>query len=53
MIKVRRIAHAVLETPEFERQIDHYERVIGLKAVHRGPNSAHLVTKIGQLALIF
>jgi catechol 2,3-dioxygenase-like lactoylglutathione lyase family enzyme len=52
MIKICRIAHATLETSEFDRQVDHYERVIGLRTVHRGPGAAYLATELGQLALI-
>jgi catechol 2,3-dioxygenase-like lactoylglutathione lyase family enzyme len=52
MIKVRRIAHLTLETSDFERQLDHYERVIGLRTIYREVGSAHLATKLGQLALI-
>jgi catechol 2,3-dioxygenase-like lactoylglutathione lyase family enzyme len=52
MIKAKRIAHLTLETPDLDRQLDHYERVIGLKTIHRDTNSAQLATKLGQLALI-
>jgi catechol 2,3-dioxygenase-like lactoylglutathione lyase family enzyme len=52
MIKARRIAHLTLETPELDRQLDHYERVIGLKTIHRDANAIHLATKLGQLAMI-
>ncbi len=52
MIKVSRIAHLALETSDFERQLDHYERVIGLRIVQRSPQTAYLVTKLGQLAVI-
>lgn len=52
MIKARRIAHLTLETPDLGRQLDHYERVIGLKTIHRDANAIHLATKLGQLAMI-
>jgi catechol 2,3-dioxygenase-like lactoylglutathione lyase family enzyme len=52
MIKISRIAHSKLETPELDRQIDHYERVIGLRTIHREPGAAYLATKLGQLALV-
>jgi catechol-2,3-dioxygenase len=35
MIKISRIAHLVLETGEFDRQLDHYKRVIGLRVIQR------------------
>ena len=52
MIKAKRIAHLTLETSDFSRQLDHYERVIGLKVIRSDANSAHLATKLGQLAMI-
>lgn len=52
MIKISRIAHATLETPDFDRQVDHYERVIGLRTLHREPGTVYLGTKLGQLALV-
>jgi catechol-2,3-dioxygenase len=52
MIKINRIAHLTLETSEFDSQLDHYERVIGLQIVHREPGAAYLATKLGQVALI-
>jgi catechol-2,3-dioxygenase len=52
MIKISRIAHLILETCEFDRQLDHYERVIGLRVIHREDGVAYLATKLGQLALI-
>jgi catechol 2,3-dioxygenase-like lactoylglutathione lyase family enzyme len=52
MIKARRIAHLTLETSDFDRQLDHYKRVIGLNVIHGDTNSAYLATKIGQLAVI-
>lgn len=52
MVKISRIAHLTLETSEFDRQVDHYERVIGLRTIHREPGTAYLATKLGQLALV-
>jgi catechol 2,3-dioxygenase-like lactoylglutathione lyase family enzyme len=52
MVKAKRIAHLTLETSDFARQIDHYERVIGLSPVRNGADTVYLTTKIGQLALI-
>jgi catechol 2,3-dioxygenase-like lactoylglutathione lyase family enzyme len=52
MIKISRIAHLTLATSDFDRQLDHYERVIGLRTVHRESGTAYLTTKLGQLALV-
>jgi catechol-2,3-dioxygenase len=52
MIKISRIALLTLETSEFDRQVDHYERVIGLQRIHRAPGVVFLATKLGQLTLV-
>src|ERR1700722_17149862 len=52
MIKVSRIAHLTLETSDFERQLAHYQHIIGLRPAYQADDSAHLVTKLGQLALV-
>lgn len=52
MIKVSRIAHITLETPDIERQLDYYQRVLGLDLAHRDANSAYLITKVGELAVV-
>jgi catechol 2,3-dioxygenase-like lactoylglutathione lyase family enzyme len=51
MIKVCRIGHASLDTPNLERQIDYYTQVNGLALVGRDKNKAFLATKVGQLAI--
>ena len=35
MLQVKRIGHATLTTPDLERQIDYYTRVVGLTVVAR------------------
>jgi catechol-2,3-dioxygenase len=52
MIKISRIAHLTLETSDFDRQLDHYERVIGLQTLHRDSGTVYLTTKLGQLAVV-
>ena len=52
MIKICRIAHITLETPDIERQLDYYQRILGLDLAHRDGNSAYLITKIGELAVV-
>jgi catechol 2,3-dioxygenase-like lactoylglutathione lyase family enzyme len=51
MIKVRRIGHATFETPDIDRQIDHYTQVVGLTLAAREKDRAFLATKTGQLVL--
>src|SRR5438105_3829118 len=51
MIKVCRIGHASFDTPDLERQIDHYTQVNGLALVGRDQGKAYLATRIGQLAV--
>ena len=52
MIKVSRIAHITLETPDIERQLDYYQRVLGLDLAHRDAAAAYLITKVGELAVV-
>jgi catechol 2,3-dioxygenase-like lactoylglutathione lyase family enzyme len=51
MIKVRRIGHATFETPDLERQIEHFTSVTGLVLAAREKDRALLTTRIGQLAI--
>ncbi len=51
MIKVRRITHATFETPDLERQIDHFTHVTGLALAAREKSRALLSSKLGQLVL--
>jgi catechol 2,3-dioxygenase-like lactoylglutathione lyase family enzyme len=51
MIKVRRLGHATLATPDLEKQVDYWTNVIGLQLVDRGKDHAYLATKLGQDAI--
>jgi catechol 2,3-dioxygenase-like lactoylglutathione lyase family enzyme len=51
MIKVTRIGHATLETPDLERQIDYFTNVIGLVLAERDGKRAYLATRVGDLAV--
>ena len=53
MIKVRRIGHATFETPDIDRQVDHYTQVVGLTVAAREKDRVFLATKTGQLVLQF
>ena len=48
MIQVKRLGHATFTTPNLERQIDYWTRVIGLQIVDRGKDHCILATKLGQ-----
>jgi len=52
MIQVRRLAHATLETPDMERQIDYYGNVIGLALTERTASRAIFSTHLGQEAIV-
>ena len=52
MIKVCRIGHVTLETPDIDRQLDYYQRVLGLHLADRDRHSASLATKIGEVVVI-
>ncbi|MGZ3358266.1 MAG: VOC family protein, partial [Xanthobacteraceae bacterium] len=52
MLQVKRIGHATLTTPDLERQLDYYTRVVGLSTVAREKNRAILATKPGQEVIV-
>jgi catechol 2,3-dioxygenase-like lactoylglutathione lyase family enzyme len=51
MIKVRRLGHATLSTPDLDAQIDYYSRVLGLRVTERSNDRAFLATKQGLEAI--
>jgi catechol 2,3-dioxygenase-like lactoylglutathione lyase family enzyme len=51
MIKVRRLGHATLTTPDIERQLAYYIDIVGLTLVERGKDRAFLATKLGLEAV--
>ena len=51
MIKVRRLGHATLTTPDIERQIAYYTDVVGLALVDRSGRRAVFATKLGLEAV--
>src|SRR5262249_12754181 len=52
MLQVKRIGHATLTTPDLERQLDYYTRVVGLSTVAKEKDRAILATKPGQEAIV-
>ena len=51
MIKIRRLGHATLSTPDIEAQVDYYARVLGLSLIEQTPDRAFLATKQGLEAI--
>ena len=51
MIKPRRIGHATFETPDLQKMIDYYTKVMGLVLAEREKDRAFLTTQIGLLAI--
>ena len=52
MIKVSRLGHLTLETPDIERQLDYYHRVMGLQVIARDDRRVFLGTRVGELAVV-
>ncbi len=52
MLQVKRIGHATLTTPDLERQLDYYTRVVGLSVVAKEKSRAVLATKAGQEVVV-
>jgi catechol 2,3-dioxygenase-like lactoylglutathione lyase family enzyme len=42
MIQVKRLGHATFNTPDLERMVDYWTRIIGLTLVHKQKNRAVL-----------
>ena len=52
MLKVHRLGYANLVTPDLEKQVDYWTRVIGLQIVDRSPDQVFLATKLGLEAIV-
>lgn len=53
MITPKRLRFARFTTPDLDRQVDYYSRVVGLAVVAEEPGRAFLATEAGQTALVF
>jgi len=51
MIQVKRLGHATFKTPDLERIVDYWTRIIGLTLVDKDKNRAFLATKYGEEAV--
>lgn len=51
VVQAGRLGHAVLQTPDLDRQVDFYTGLVGFTEVSRGQDSAFLASRAGQLAV--
>jgi catechol 2,3-dioxygenase-like lactoylglutathione lyase family enzyme len=51
MIKVKRLGHATISTPDIEKQTDYYSRILGLSIIERSKERVFLGTKQGLEAI--
>src|SRR5215472_9999748 len=51
MIKVRRLGHATLATPDLDGQTDYYSRMLGLSVIDKSRDRVFLGTKQGLEAI--
>ena len=51
MVQVKRLGHATFKTPDLERIVDYWTRIIGLTLVDKDKNHAFLATKYGEEAV--
>ena len=51
MIKVKRLGHATLSTPDMDAQTDYYSRILGLSVIERGKDRVFLGSKQGFEAI--
>jgi catechol 2,3-dioxygenase-like lactoylglutathione lyase family enzyme len=52
MLQVKRAGHSTLTTPDLERTLDYFTRIVGLSLVAREKNTAILATKAGLEAIV-
>src|ERR1700752_4673248 len=52
MVKVKRVGHSTLVTPDLERMIDYFTCIVGLTLAAREKNRAILATKSGLEAIV-
>src|SRR6476659_10514355 len=51
MIKVKRLGHATIATPDLEAQVDYYGRLLGLGVIERSKDRVFLGSKQGLEAI--
>lgn len=51
IVQARRLGHALLHTPDLERQLAYYTDLVGFNVVARERGKAYLASRAGQLAI--
>jgi catechol 2,3-dioxygenase-like lactoylglutathione lyase family enzyme len=51
MLQVKRLAHATFNTPDLDRIVDYWTRIVGLTVVERDTKRAFLATRYGEEAI--
>ena len=52
MLQIKRVGHSTLTTPDLERMVDYFTRIVGLSLVGRERGRAVLATKSGLEAIV-
>jgi catechol 2,3-dioxygenase-like lactoylglutathione lyase family enzyme len=52
MLEIKRAGHSTLTTPDLERTLDHFTRIVGLSVAAREKNRVILATKSGLEAIV-
>jgi catechol 2,3-dioxygenase-like lactoylglutathione lyase family enzyme len=52
MIRVKKIAHAVYETPDLDRQVEYYTEVLGLTLVEKAKDVAYLASTLDHHSVV-
>src|ERR1700689_2716271 len=52
MLQIKRAGHSTLTTPDIERTVDYFTRIVGLSLATREKNRAILATKSGLEAIV-
>lgn len=52
MIGVKKISHASYEVPDFERQLEYYQHILGLTLIGRDKDAAYLASTIDHHSII-
>ena len=52
MLQIKRAGHSTLTTPDLERMVDYFTRIVGLSLTAREKNRAILATKAGLEAIV-
>jgi len=52
MLDIKRAGHSTLTTPDIERTLDHFTRIVGLSVAAREKNRVILATKSGLESIV-